>query len=684
MNAPLIKTYHLASAAQWQGGVLAGALRAADGALQPFAPYAQPGRALGPASGADMGALGADGSAWWRGTGRILYRLASDGAVPEQLDAPSTIARSTTRLVAGCRVLWAASHDGSRLDCLAQDDLCTIMSIKLPAGLVDLADAGNDGVWVLLGEHILHARCGGSIVRTLPLPRALPRMRAIAYLRDEQRLALLTEDGAAVWFIDPAGAAPPRELRLAAVAQDMLASRLATDGRALLFAAGTDKLIVFDTAGDLLDTIALRAAPAAIAARGTRLLVADARGATLFDNAGATTTDAACELITPMLHSPRRGDGAGWLRAELSLRLPRGATLTADYAESDDAEVRKAAQRIARDPALTPRQRFEQLSALLGTWSAPVSFTGTGDAAVELAAPLFDARAEHLWLRLRLSAPAGAAMPRLNVLRVLYPDRSLMQSLPAIYRNEQRQDFLRALVGVLETSTQGIDRRIATLGRLIDPATANAEWLDYTARWLGMPWDDGLSLDQKRALMKAAPDILATRGTRHALEAMLACLFPRQPRVFLVRDSSDLAPLWVGAATLPALLGGLPSGAAVLHRKTILGHARLPDPAAPGAGVAPPARITVEITATRKERAQASEWLPALIDALVPVTARALLRWREAALAGSGTTVGVNLVLDELPDARLGENATINAARLPGRRIMRLTDAGLAAGFPLL
>ena len=687
MNAPPIKTYHLASAAQWRDGVLAGALRAADGALHPFAPYARPGRALGPAGGADMAALGANGDAWWRGAGRRLYRLAAGASEPEIDEAPSVIARGAWRLVAGRRVLWVAAQDGTRLDCLAQDDLCPMLSVDLPAGLVDLADAGNDGVWVLLGARVMHVSGAGAVLCGFALPPSLPAMRALGFLREHNRLVLLTAAGTAVWFVDPDHTAEPRgmrELPLATVASGMTATLLTTDGRALLFAAAADRLLAFDAAGDLFDSIALGAAPAAIAARGTRLLVAGARGATLYDSAAASSTDADCGLITPVLHSPRRGGAAGWLRAELSLQLPRGATLTLDYAATDDAGLRDQARRIARDTVLTPRQRFAQISALFETWSPPVHYTGGEQPRAELAAPLFDARAEHLWLRLKLGAPAGVAMPRLSLLRVLYPDRSLMQALPSIYRNEQPQDFLRALVGVLETTTQGIDRRIATLGRLIDPATADAEWLDYTARWLGLPWDDGLALAQKRALMRAAPAILATRGTRQALLTMLACLFPQQPPVYRVRDSSDLEPLRVGGAALPALLGGLPSSVTVLRRKAILGLARLPDPAAADAGVSPPARVTVDITLPRRQREQARQWLPALVEALVPVTARALLRWRDAGPAGSGTTAGVNLVLAEPPDARLGEDATINAARLPGRRIMRLTDAGLAADFPLL
>ena len=311
MNAPLIRTYHLASAAQWTDGVLAGAVRAADGTLHPFTPFARPGRALGPAAGADLAAISADGSAWWRGAGRTLYRLAADGEAPEALEAPPVLVHTGLPLVAGRHVLWVASHDGVRLDCIAQDDLCTIVSVPLPAGLLDLADAGNDGVWLLLagqpGNRVMQLSCAGATLRTFTLPPALPRMRAIACLRDEDRLALLTQDGGAIWLADPAHPAASRKIPLTLVTPSTPAIRLASVGRALLFAAMPDSVMVFDTAGDLLDNIKVDSAPAAIAARGPRLLVADAHGTTLFSRAGATTTEAVCELITPVLHSPRRG-----------------------------------------------------------------------------------------------------------------------------------------------------------------------------------------------------------------------------------------------------------------------------------------------------------------------------------------------------------------------------------------
>lgn len=699
MSATATRAYRLATPAQWRDGVLAGAVRTGDGRLQPFAPYARPGVTVATPGGAKLPAIGGDGAAWWRGADGDLRRLASGESAAEVRTAPHTIARTRLRLVAGRHVLWAATRDCRQLHCYALDDLAPILTAGVPEGrLVDIADAGKDGVWALVSHQrrtrLVHVGCAGSLVQQQPeLPAGLPRVRALAFLRDSAELALLAADGSALWFFDLAQTA--RKLQLDVLEEGAVATRLASDGRGLLFigVCGKDKahrILVVDAHGDLLDTIGLQEAPTGIAARGAQLLVTGARGATLFSSEGASTTVTGCVLITPVLYSPKRADARGWLRAELSATLPPGATVTLQYVGHDDALMRNAALRIARDATLTPQQRAARLGKMLSGWSTAVAYTGSVDAdaaadaipATQLSAPLFDARSEHLWLRIGLHAGPGSRLPQLRQVRVLYPDRSLIEYLPAIYRTEAPGDFLRQLVGVLEATTQGLDRRIAMLGRLLDPATANGEWLDYTARWLGLPWDDALTIVQKRTLMQSAHSILAMRGTRQALEMLLRCLFPDQ--LFRVRDSADREPLPLGAgATLPALLGGLPSSSATLGRRAILGQARLPDPQVPGTGLAPLAQVRIDITATAVQRKQTESWLPAMIDAFIPVTARAVLRWRRKRLDGTETTLGDDMVLGEAPDARLGDNIVIGGARLPASRITRLPADGADIGFHL-
>jgi hypothetical protein len=135
----------------------------------------------------------------------------------------------------------------------------------------------------------------------------------------------------------------------------------------------------------------------------------------------------------------------------------------------------------------------------------------------------------------------------------------------------------------------------------------------------------------------------------------------------------------VGSSALPALLSGLPVSSSVLGRRALLGHARLDDAAAP----AVPARVRIEITASRAERATAKNWLGPMVDALIPVTARAELVWRESQADGTGLYLGEDMVLGEAPDACLGTNSVLGAARLRPGHVTRLPAAGATVGFRL-
>src|SRR5262249_55034597 len=142
-------------------------------------------------------------------------------------------------------------------------------------------------------------------------------------------------------------------------------------------------------------------------------------------------------------------------------------------------------------------------------------------------------------------------------------------------------DFTRRLLGVLETTTQGLDRKIDSLGSLIHPRTAPPRWLDAVARWLGVPWDDVLDEKLKRAVLLASPEILAARGTRAGLERLLAALFPESPRRFTIIDyTAEHDVSRIGGAGrvgghLPMPLGGLPANSVTLSRRAVLNQARL-------------------------------------------------------------------------------------------------------------
>lgn len=695
MNAPLIQSYCLSTPAQWAGGGQSGVVTGADGHLQPYLGFGPARKVFAVAGGCFAAAVAGDETAWWRGADGALYRLDLDAAEPVRFDGSYRLARAR-QLAADRRTIWAAGHPAARLHCHALDDLGELFGVDLAAQPArSMATDGHGGLWLLAvdGRHIARCDCAGGVIQQFALPAGPPQMRAIASLSMSKCLALLTRDGGAVWFLDVEGApvVKPAHLNIAELETAAVGSCIGSDGGGHLFIGITSGpqrhgVLAVDAAGDLLERIDLDAAPASIGARGSVLLVAGSAGTAVYRRGGATAASA-CILITPRLSSPRTADAGGWLRAELSANLPRGALVSIEYAAQDDADVLDDAERIARNPALTPARRLAELSRVLQPWSRAVEYTGSqadGAAPLQLSAPLFNAGAAGMWLRITMKSAAGGAAPVLRQLRVHYPERSLMQHLPAIYRKDDAPQFMRALVGVLETTTQQLDRRIATLGSLLHPQTADEAWLDATARWLGLPWNDALALEQKRRLLRDGHRILALRGTRAGLAALLAALTGSQPGRFRILDANvDLAAARLGGAALPAVLSGLPASASVLGRKAILGRARLTDADAPGASVAPPQQVRVELNASLVERRQWESWLPAMLEAMVPVTVRVRVRWRVEAPAGLALTLGDQLVLNGTPTASLGADAVLGAARLPARHATRLTEDGADAAFRL-
>jgi phage tail-like protein len=236
-------------------------------------------------------------------------------------------------------------------------------------------------------------------------------------------------------------------------------------------------------------------------------------------------------------------------------------------------------------------------------------------------------------------------------------------------------------VGVLETTTQDLDARIAEMGRWIHPEHADGPWLDYLARWLDLPWDDSLEIAQKRCIVRSAARIIRGRGTRAGLEALLACLLPGDPRPYRVIDvAADLGFAIVGdrscqGSAISSILAGSRRRMSTLDRHAILGRMHLAcegplddDPWSPVRG------IRIDIAASAQQRRALEPWLPALAGSMVPATVRTELRW-VAPQALHGDRIDDALELGGPPDARLGDDAVLGVARLPEGRAV-LSESG--------
>jgi phage tail-like protein len=333
-------------------------------------------------------------------------------------------------------------------------------------------------------------------------------------------------------------------------------------------------------------------------------------------------------------------------------------------------------------------------------WSDPVVLPGRdppGDAETPTdpdpprSWPLHQVDAPWLWLELTLTASPAGETPRASSLRVFYPELSLMRQLPAVYRaaDDPGRDHLRRLVALIESVAQGLDQRIGTLGHLLDPAGASGPWLDFLASWLGMPWHASLDDSAKRKLLAAAPDLLARRGTRAGLRALLELLLPGRP-VRIVDPATDLPPLVLGAAsgrggtTLPAALLGAPRDTPRLGPRSVLGRFCLrpegpaDDPAALLAGW-----LRVEVPASEAERQRLGPALDLLIAAFVPAGVRVVRRWRPWPRARGGGRIG-DLVLEGRGPGVVGRDGRLGRIVLAGEEPAELPGDGIAVGFGLM
>ena len=707
MSADPQRAYRFSTAAQWAKCLVTRADVKPKEGLQPMRPLATTAQLVA-SPGARVPAVAPNGEVLWNNAlDDRLFRLAPNDDVPERVRAPTPIARAK-RLLATRFGLWTIDVQAGVVQRFEVESLARLGEVELPGWrAIDIAADAHDKLLILAtrdcAAHVLRVDCTSRVVDDDIAFEDVRHAEAFVFLRRSKRFVVQTggEDPQLAWF-DEHGDRALAWVSIAALHRCFVAKALGSDARERVFVAGTSmdgaaSVVSFDGDATPLGRLQLDprdGPPTGVAASREALYVAGPRGVSRFaavDTVPDEAGDVQSQVLTPMLHSPDREDGRQWLRVEALATLPRGTTLELAYAATSEPVVRARLVAIANDTTLTAHQRMQRVLAEPGAWRAPTIFHGDDSKRPQrLSAPLFDVRDEHAWASARIIAAPGAPMPVLHELAVLYPGQTLMAYLPSIYQREEAVpgSFLRALVGVLEATSQDLDTRIAALGSHVNPRTAPDDWLDAIARWLGLPWDNTLDLAHKRCILTHAHALASTRGTRAGLETFLACLLPGSPRRFRVVDAvADHGVPTLGGgdcegSTLPALLGGPPRWRAELGTGAVLGRTRLPcdndDPS--GWRIARIVRIDVAVTA--KERRAWSAWLPRAIDALVPLTARVRVRWIDLRTWRARQHDGA-LVLEQAPDAHLDDDAITGVARLPARGV-RLGATGADTGTRLI
>lgn len=710
------KAYRFASRSQWQSCVLNRFELTRDDTLVSTARLGTRPTQVTSGRAVAVVAVDAHGSVYWRddeGGRSALWWLDSPTQIGGPFE-PDALLAVSPRWVVGSRSLWAFS--ATEVGRYGRAHLQREQTIQSAEAILDIASDGHDGLWLLVmagdGRYALRKLdCAGRMRARLELPCQLGVPLQLACSGRGRRLLVLADQGRCLSVLRAEDARLERSLAVSTLTcAHAIADRLVSNGDARVAlwqssdaeSSSAWSLVVLDGEGNPLDEpfghhagelpSALAQSPHDLAISADALWLATADGLFRLDTGDASTPrEADSTLLTPALLSPESGTDRGWLRAELSVELLAGSVLEAQVASTDDEAVATEAARIAGDPSLGASKKQDAIWALLETSERQhYTFVGPSSEDVPLTVPLFETEARWLWLRLRMITPPGNDAPVLRELRVLYPNVSIADQLPSVFRG-QRYDptgFFRRLVGVLETTTQGLDARIQQLGRVLDPATASVPFLDYLARWLDLPWADELAEPIKRALLRRGSELLSLRGTRAGLVVLLECLLGPQASLRLSDLSVDHAPGRLGGGEssgprLPLLLAGIPSRVAVVGSKARLGHTRVACADAsydPFQSIVP--TVEVWLVCARSVESALRPLLPALLAQYLPVGVQSKLHWKTVANQLSVGSLLDGVVLDAEGAAALGEDSVLGRSVLAGGR-RPLGGADLEIGFRL-
>ena len=593
------------------------------------------------------------------------------------------VVKKARRLVVGPARIWVlARHRLHQFDRRSLQHLLT-----LDAGdTKDVAAAGADGLWRLGSGRVerLNAdgRPAGEALKMRRRAKAIALAGGTIFLlsRDSERLELRSvADGRAV-EIDL--------YRLLASAGAGVGDRPARVGKAELV-QGWDKLIVWRKRQDgwpeylVLDdegSVAARGRGkdgrpiAAIALAGDDLVAAAGSDGMVRRFAGGAAGDGQ-RWLTPAMETGSHS--CGWLRAEIDARLPEGATLSLSWAALPDEALRQSVEAVQADRSRSAGDRLAIATELLRPyWSPEFTYTGqpAGDgaaAAQRLDFPLEKEAGPFLWIYLKLRRNDAARIPAIDSLTVHHGSERLMDHLPAIFRGSGDADgTLRRLVGVLEATTHGIDRKIGALAARLDPGRTEDRWLPALAATLGLPFDESLTPEMQRRVVAAAGALLVGRGTRGGLAALFEALFPGRP-VRIVDRTTQFIPVALGGggfagSRLPALLTGPSARAPRLNARLVLGG----TPLAPAAGdglLAPMPEVLVSIPATGGERRRFETAVRQMAEAMVPAGVRLRLRWAPWRRRLGKVPGDWLAVVDDPPPLRIGDGR-LGRASVGGRR----------------
>jgi phage tail-like protein len=124
--------------------------------------------------------------------------------------------------------------------------------------------------------------------------------------------------------------------------------------------------------------------------------------------------------------------------------------------------------------------------------------------------------------------------------------RYLRDNLPGIY---SEGDFGMRLVSGFEVLLDPLVAALDNLPEHFDPVYAPRDVLDLLTEWLGLEHDEARTGEERRQIVRMAPELMRRRGTRAGLQLALELAFPGVP--FRVEAEESEAPSFVVYCDVP-------------------------------------------------------------------------------------------------------------------------------------
>ena len=217
-----------------------------------------------------------------------------------------------------------------------------------------------------------------------------------------------------------------------------------------------------------------------------------------------------------------------WGRLSFRADLQGDAVLTVRAYASNDFVVLQDGAPLPVDAFLLDSAEPPIRKAKLFAAAGGIKCVGSSDLL------LYGQQGRYLWIWIELNGEGDGVLDRL---RVLVPGDNFYRTFPALYQNGQPEDaFFHRYLSIFSSLYSDLQDTVDRLPAYLDLDTAPAEALPIFAQWLGLGRGGNfLPPGDLRRLLRLAPQLIAAKGTRRAIELVVG-LFVEEP-VYLVEHN---------------------------------------------------------------------------------------------------------------------------------------------------